>query len=115
MSTKMIYTITADVTAVDVGAPILLNTSPHMGGQGRSAIAHCAVLPVTSTLLLEGHPVTADGQPPADDSDDWATVATFTSTALQLQEIELPYYIRWSTTVLDADGPDVKVYLEGVQ
>lgn len=111
----MLTTLTAVVTSVADGTGVKLNTTPFTGGHGRKAILRCPVLPLTSTVLVEGHPVTVNGIAPATDSAGWTTVATLTSTAATIQEIELPQYIRWGTTVADIDGPNVVVYLEGIQ
>lgn len=112
---SMLLTITADVTTVNNGASQRLDTSPFMGGQGRKAILRVPVLPITSTVLLQGHPITEDGLDPSAASSGWATVVTLTSTSPTIQEVELPYHVRYRTSVLDADGPDVLLYLEGVQ
>jgi len=106
--------ITAVVTSVDIGTPIELNASPFMGGAGRNALVKIPVLPLTSTILLQGAGNSGEGVP-AEGSSDWSTILTITSASEQNQEIELPQYIRWNTTVLDADGPNVNIYLEGVQ
>jgi hypothetical protein len=112
---SMLKTIIADVTEVNNGTPQKLNVSPFMGGQGRKAILTVTDLPITSTVLLQGHPVTADGAVPGDASTDWATIVTLTSTSPKVQEVELPLWVRYRTSVLDADGPDVRLNLEGVQ
>lgn len=112
---SMILEINAVVTPVDIGTPQSLDATPLLGGQGRNAILHVPELPITSTVLLQGAGKDADGAAPAEDSEDWETLATITSVSDPLQEIELPDFIRWNTTVLDADGPNVRMYLEGVQ
>jgi hypothetical protein len=111
----MLTSFTAVVTSVANGSIVKLNTTPFRGGNGRKAILRCPVLPLTSTVLIQGHPVTADGLPPDAGSSGWTTVATFTSAAAHNQEVALPDYARWRTSVLDDDGPNVVVYLEGVQ
>lgn len=111
----MLKKITAVVTSVDIGTPETLNSTPFMGGQGRKATLNIPVLPLTSTIKLQGAPKNDTGAAPAEDSADWTDIVTITSASDQLQEIELPDYIRWNVTVLDADGPDVDLFLYGVQ
>lgn len=107
--------INADVTTVNNGSAIALNETPLLGGAGKKGIVRCPVLPLTSTVLVQGAPRIdpATDAAPASDSSEWTTLATFTSSADQQQEIELPFYIRYRTSVLDADGPVVKLYVEG--
>ena len=111
----MLKTLTAVVTDVANGTPEKLNVSPFMGGQGRNAILNVPTLPLTSTVLLQGHPATATGAAPAGDSTGWATITTITSASARVQEIALPLWVRYRTSVLDADGPDVLLHLEGIQ
>lgn len=106
--------LTAVVTSVDIGTPVELNASPFMGGAGRNALVKIPVLPLTSTVKLQGAGNSGDGIP-AEGSSDWTDILTLTSASERQYEISLPQYIRWNTTVLDADGPDVNIYLEGVQ
>lgn len=107
--------ITADVTTVNKGSAIRLDETPLMGGKGRKAILHCPVLPLTSTVKIQGAPfIDADtGVAPVAGSSLWTDIATFTSSSEQEQEIEIPELIRYSTTVLDADGPNVLFYVKG--
>lgn len=113
---KKLIELTAVVTAVDIGAPVALDETPLLGGQGREGLLRLGSLPITSVILIEGHPATADKSTPAEDSEDWETIATLNSSSDPQQLInDLPAWIRWNTTTLDADGPDVKVYVEGVQ
>lgn len=112
-----ILEITAVVTSVDIGTPQACDTTPLLGGSGREAKLSIPVLPLTSTVKLQGAPLidASTGIAPVEGSDLWEDIVTITSTSGQVQQIELPEQIRWNTTVLDADGPDVKLYLEGVQ
>jgi hypothetical protein len=112
---SMVKKITCVVTAADILGVEKLDTSPFMGGQGRKAILNIPVLPLTSVIELQGHPITEDGLEPAEASTSWATIATLNSSSEQVQEIELPQYIRYEITTADVDGPDVLLYLEGVQ
>jgi hypothetical protein len=112
----MIQTINAVVTSVAIGTPVELNATPFLGGQRRNAILRLRNLPITSTVLLQG----ASRDPgtkavPASGSAEWTTIVTLTSASAPVQEIILPEFIRWNTTVLDADGPNVVGDLEGVQ
>ncbi len=106
--------IQAVVTSVDIGTPIALAATPLLGGAGRNGILRCPVLPLTSTVKIQGAPLidVDTGVAPAEDSDKWADLATVTSTSEHQSEIVLPDFIRWNTTVLDADGPDVFFYVE---
>lgn len=118
MSNKL--KIDAVVTSVDIGTPIALNTTPLLGGAGREAKYSIPVLPLTSTVKLQGaSKVSSDGlasHVPDEDSTDWTDLLTITSASDHEGEIaDLPDYIRWNTTVLDADGPNVAIFLEGVQ
>lgn len=115
-----ILKIAAVVTSVDIGTPIALDKTPLLGGAGREGKYSIPVLPLTGVFTLQGAPKnTADGLPsrvPAEDSTEWTTLLTVNASTDRVGEIaDLPDYIRWNTTTADADGPDVVVYLEGVQ
>jgi hypothetical protein len=113
-----IYELQAVVTSVDIGTPVAMDDTPLLGGWGREAKYHIPVLPLTSTVLIQGAPkIDPDtGIAPVEGSSLWETLLTLTSASDQDGQIDdLPYWIRWNTTVLDADGPDVKLILEGVQ
>lgn len=112
-----IIEITAVVTSVDIGTPQEFMATPLLGGAGREALIHCPVLPLTSTVLIQGAPAidASTGIAPVEGSSLWTTRATFTSSADQIQQIEIDELMRWNTTVLDADGPDVKFVVQGVQ
>lgn len=108
--------ITAVVTAVDIGPPIKLNTTSLQGGQGREALLHIPQAMLTATVKLQGAPAQADGNAPEEASTEWTDVVTLTSASDVIQMVEdLPYWIRWNTTVLDADGPNIPIYLIGQQ
>lgn len=107
-------TLTVDVTAVDIGTPERLNVTPLQGGQGREAMYHVPVLPLTSVFKLQGHD-SPEADAPAENDAGWYDLATIDKDSEKMGEIRLPAWIRWNTTTLDADGPDVLVYLEGVQ
>lgn len=107
--------ITVPVTAVALGAAIKLNQTSLQGGQYREAILEVPVLPATAVFKLQGHPQTADGAVPAGGSSEWTDLVTLNAASDTIQVIEdLPYYIRWNTTTLQATA-DVKVYLIGQQ
>lgn len=113
-----LLTIEADVTTVNVGDPIKLDKTPLAGGHGREAKVHVPVLPITSVVELQGHGVTEDNNQTAPDagSSGWDTLATIEDDTPHIFELaDLPSWIRYSTTTLDADGPDVNIVLEGVQ
>lgn len=111
-----ILTITASVATVNNGDPIHLNETPLAGGHGREAKVHVPTRPLTSVVELQGHGETADKAAPAGASDGWETLATIEDDTAQVFELaDLPAWIRYSTTTLDADGPDVAIVLEGVQ
>lgn len=106
--------IAADVTTVNKGAGIALDRTPLLGGQGREARYRIPVLPLTSTVKLQGAPKTADGSVPGAADASWTDLLTITSASETEGLIDdLPECIRYSTTVLDADGPVVAIYLEG--
>jgi len=111
----MLKIITAVVTAADILGVEKLDTSPFMGGQGRKALLHIPVLPITSVLSLQGHGPTSDGLEPAEASTGWSSIVGLTSASVQLQEIELPQWIRYEVTTADVDGPNVPLILEGIQ
>lgn len=112
---SMLKTITAVVTAADILGVEELSTTPFSGGHGRKAILNVPTLPLTGVIELQGHPVTADGLAPAEASTGWALIAEIDSTSVHMQEIELPVWIRYEITTADVDGPDVPLYLEGIQ
>lgn len=114
MPTTMSQKIVADVTTVNKGAAIALNSTPLLGGAGKRGILRCPVLPLTSTVLIQGAPLRdpATNAAPAAASALWTTIATITSASEEQQEIDLPANIRYNTTVLDADGPNVNFYVE---
>lgn len=108
------------VTAVDIGAPVALNSTPLLGGAGREAKWSMPVLPITSVIKLQGATkVTTDGlagHAPVEASTDWYDIMTLDVNSKHEGEIaDLPDYIRWNTTTLDADGPNIEFWLEGVQ
>lgn len=110
-----ILKLTAVVTSVDIGTPVECADTPLLGGAGREAKLLVPDLPITSTVKLQGAGRQADDAAPAEDSTEWSDIVTLTSASDKEQQIVLPRWIRWNTTVLDADGPDVKVFIEGVQ
>lgn len=110
-----ILKLTAVVTAVDILTPVRLNKTPLLGGDGREAKYSIPTLPLTSVFKLQGHP-SQSATEPAEADTGWADIATINATAAQAGEIaDLPGWIRVNVTTADADGPDVAVYLEGVQ
>ncbi len=112
----MLKTLTAVVTSQDIGTPVELDESPFIGGQNRNALLRLRALPLTATILIQGagrDPGTKEV--PAEDSEEWTTIATLTSASPIVQEILLPEFIRWNTSVADGDGPNVVIDLEGVQ
>lgn len=105
----------ASVATVNAGTPQRLNTTPLQGGHGREAKYSIPVLPLTGVFKLQGHD-SAEAAAPASNDTGWYDVLTIDASAGQVGEIaDLPSWIRTSTTTADADGPDVAVYLEGVQ
>lgn len=113
---KKLIELAANVQTVNNGAAVALDESPLLGGQGREGLLRLPVLPLTSTVLIQGHPAMADKSTPLEASTDWTTLATLTSASDQVQRIaDLPDWVRYRTSVLDADGPVVNVYLEGEQ
>jgi hypothetical protein len=111
---SMLKTITAVVTAVDIGTPVECATTPNL--TGRKVIRRLRALPLTSTVKLQGAPRDpGTKQAPAEDSTAWTDIETLTSASAIVGEITLPDFIRWNCTVLDADGPNVVIDLEGVQ
>lgn len=117
-----IVKLTVDVTAVDILTPVLLDKTPVAGGAGREAIVRVPTAPLTSVFKLQGHDGhginNGDGTwtPPAENDAGWADVATINATSEKIIEVaDLPRWIRANVTTLDADGPDVLVYIEGVQ
>lgn len=110
-----ILKLAADVTAADIGAPVRLGRTPLLGGQGREAKYSIPVLPITGVFKLQGH-LSASASAPAEDDTGWYDVLTVNATSDQAGEIaDLPAWVRVNTTTADADGPDVDVFLEGVQ
>jgi hypothetical protein len=110
--------ITAVVTSVDIGTPVELDETPLLGGAGREAkYQFVSALPITSTVLIQGAGIDPDTmEMPVEGSGLWETLLTLTSASDLAGEIaDLPQFIRWNTTVLDADGPDIELLLEGVQ
>jgi hypothetical protein len=111
---SMLKTLTAVVTSVDIGTPVDVNETPFLS---RKVIRRCRALPLTSTVKLQG----ANRDPgtkavPAEDSTDWTDIESITSASAIVAEIGPLYeFIRWNCTVLDADGPNVVIDLEGVQ
>lgn len=112
-----------DVTATDIGTPIHLNETPLAGGEGREAKYQLGALPLTSVIELQGNDKqgTAVGtgasyDPPEEEDDGWETILTLDSSSDRIGEIaDLPRWLRAEVTTADGDGPDVVVYLEGVQ
>lgn len=102
--------VVAVVSAVDIGPAIACDKTPFLGGAGRECGYSIPVLPITSTVLLQGNNAIDE---PAEADTGWTTILTITSASQMEGEIELPSWIRWNTTVLDADGPDVAINLHG--
>src|SRR5690242_6439120 len=95
--------ITADVTTVNKGAGVALDRTPLLGGQGREARYRIPDLPLTSTVKLQGAPL-SNGAVPGSADASWADLLTITSASDKEGLIsDLPECIRYSTTVLDAD------------
>lgn len=110
-----ILKLTAVVTSVDILAPVRLNKTPLLGGDGREAKYSIPTLPLTGVFKLQGHP-SQEASTPAEDDAGWADLLTVNASAAQAGELsDLPGWIRVNVTTADADGPDVAVYLEGVQ
>lgn len=115
--------LTISVATAEIGTPLHLNETPLAGGQGREAKYQLNAAPITGVVELQGSdaigtPVGsgASYDPPAEDDDSWTTIMTLDSDSELVGEIEdLPRWLRASTTTADADGPDVILYLEGVQ
>jgi hypothetical protein len=117
MSNKL-HEITVVVTSVDIGTPDAMDATPLLGGGGRKALLRIPVLPLTSVFKLQGAPAIdpSTGTTPVEGSVLWTDVTgNIDSSADQIQEITLPELIRWNCTTLDGDGPDVKVYVEGIE
>ena len=111
---SILQTLTAVVTSVDIGAPV--DSGKTQFGNGRNAILFLPTAILTSTVLVQTAPVNPNTKAvPAEDSDLWTTVATLTSADPAMQEVTgLQRFLRWNTTVLDADGPNVAIHLIGV-
>lgn len=110
-----IQKLTVVVTAVDILAPVRLNKTPLLGGQGREAKYSIPTLPITGVFKLQGHS-SPEATAPAEDDDGWTDLLTVNASAAQAGEIsDLPGWIRANVTTADGDGPDVAVFLEGVQ
>ena len=108
-----IQKIEAVVTSVDIGPAISLGKTPLLGGAGREAKYSLPTALLTATVLIQGNNAIEE---PLEADAGWATLLTLTSASDLAGEIaDLPRWIRWNTTVLDADGPNVELYLEGVQ
>lgn len=112
-----ILKLTVVVTSVDIGTPVELDETPLLGGQGRKAILRMPVNTVTGVFKLQGNSRDPDTKAvPAEDDSGWTDILSVAAaTTVPTQEIELPEFIRWNVTTADADGPDVLVYLEGIQ
>lgn len=110
----MLKTLTAVVTSVAIGTPVELDQTPFLS---RKVIRRCRALPLTSTVKLQGAPRDPDTKAvPASGSSAWVDLETLTSASAIVAEIGPMYdFIRCNCTVLDADGPDVVIDLEGVQ
>jgi hypothetical protein len=106
--------LTASVATVNISTPVDLKATPF--GNGRNAILRItSALPITSTALVQTATADPDTKAvPASGSSLWTTVATLTSASDVEQEVtSLQRFVRVNTTVLDADGPDITMYLEG--
>jgi len=106
--------LTASVATVNISTPVALNKTHLLGGQGKEGYLRIAsALPITSTVLVQGAPTAlATHAVPASNSTDWTTLLTLTSASPTQQIInDLPEWIRLNTTVLDADGPDLEIFL----
>lgn len=112
-----IQKITTDVTTVNKGAGIALSVTPLLGSASRKCKYRIPTLPLTSTVLIQTAPRvdSSTGAAPAAASTLWTTLLTLTSASEMFGEVTPDYWVRYNTTVLDADGPAVLVYLEGVQ
>lgn len=111
---QQVQKVTAVVTSVAIGTPVALDETPLLGGAGKKGILRCPVLPLTSTVLVQGAPAidAATGIAPVSGSSLWTTLVTLTSASDPQAEIDLPELIRANCTVLDADGPDVEFWVE---
>jgi hypothetical protein len=113
---SIIKKIVASVATVNIGTPTDLGATPF--GNGRNAILRCtSALPITSTLKLQTAPADPDTKAvPVSGSSLWTDLVTLTSASDVAQEVKgLQRFVRYNTTVLDADGPDITLYLEGAK
>lgn len=102
-----------DITATGPQAPILCNTSPFAGGQGKNAfLVARAAIGGAGVVKVQGNP-TAGPKAPADNDANWADVVSLTSASPLRQEIEVPLWIRVNVTT--AGTGTVTLSLEGVQ
>jgi hypothetical protein len=114
---SMFLKLTTDVTTVNKGAAVALSSTPLLGNASRKCFYKLNAAPLTSTCLIQTAPRvdSSTGAAPAAASTLWTTLLTLTSASELEGEITPDYWIRYNTTVLDADGPAVLVYLKGVQ
>lgn len=69
-------------TATKIGAPILLNASPFLGGQGRNVRVKTSQSPTGAAIWsFQGNARRADNAVPADNDAGWADLAAFDATA----------------------------------
>ena len=115
MSKAMILALAAalDITATGPQAPVLLNTSPFTGGQGKNAFLNLAAVPAGGGVIkVQGNP-TAGPAAPADADANWTDIVTIDANSPLRQEIELPLWIRTNITTVGTGT--LTANLEGVQ
>lgn len=113
---SMLKSVTANVQTVNKGAGVAFNASPFTPGKN-CTVAPVAI-PLTSVVNLETAPRfdPATGTTPAAASALWTVLHTYNSSStLEPLEVTPDYWVRYNTTTLDADGPDVKFIFRGVQ
>lgn len=115
MSKAMLLSLAAalDITATGAQAGKLLNTTPFVGGRGRSAILGLqAAIAGGGVVKIQGNPADIHTTPAANDPG-WVDVVTLNAASPLQQEIELPQWIRVNVT--NVGTGTVTIGLEGVQ
>lgn len=103
-------------TAVAIGTPVAMDSTPFLGGYGRNIKWQAPANPTgTAVVLLQHAYKDSTGAMPAAGDAAWVTIATLNATSDIQGEVEVRDYVRLNTTVLQAAAVDARVYLDGVQ
>lgn len=116
--------IPSNLTAVDILTPVLFDSTPLLGGKGRTAFLNLKIAPVAGVFKLQGHNSVAARDAsgavvaPLEGDAGWfdiETVNAATAASNPMREFVLPVWLRVNVTTLQAGATDYPVVIEGIK